>query len=113
MDEQRQATFTRKKYSPHTNNRKFSISIETILNVLITIIFLNKLSNKMCRFIIHCFLCLSIEYFAYTVKNIRRIINGKNVFDRVFNKKRVYESATYHKPFFSVYDEDNKRFLGL
>jgi hypothetical protein len=34
-----------------------------------------------------------------------RIINGKIVFDVLINGKRVYEFATYNKPFLTVFDE--------
>ena len=47
------------------------------------------------------------------VKNFRMIINGKAVYNTSINGKRVFEFATYHKPFLRVYYENNKRFFRL
>jgi hypothetical protein len=51
--------------------------------------------------------------FSLTVKKIRRIINGKTVYAIFINGKRVFEFATYNKPFLRVYYENNKRFFRL
>ena len=48
---------------------------------------------------------------AYTVKNFRILINGKTVYGTSINEKRVFEFATYNKPFLRVYYENNKRFF--
>ena len=45
----------------------------------------------------------TVSFLGYTVKNFRRIINGKTVFHPLINGKKVYEFATYKKTLFFPY----------